>query len=191
MGTRGILGFRIGGKDKLTYNHNDSYPGGLGSDVVKAVLKMKRMGWAAVKGKAKAIRLVTDKKPPTPADVQKCKFVSDLSVSSGATKEWYCLLRGIQGNLLGYLQLGLMEDSHKFIADSLSCEWGYIINLDSMMLEVYKGFQSSPHNKGRYAHLEKVDNDYYPCALLLEIDLDAVDSEFDRMLVKISNDRDD
>ena len=35
MGTRGCYGFRKNGIDKLTYNHYDSYPDGLGSDVVK------------------------------------------------------------------------------------------------------------------------------------------------------------
>ena len=35
MGTRGILGFRKNGLDKLAYNHFDSYPEELGANVVK------------------------------------------------------------------------------------------------------------------------------------------------------------
>ena len=30
MGTRGAYGFRINDKDKVTYNHFDSYPDGFG-----------------------------------------------------------------------------------------------------------------------------------------------------------------
>jgi len=33
MGTRGSFGFRIKTKDKLAYNHFDSYPDGLGASV--------------------------------------------------------------------------------------------------------------------------------------------------------------
>ena len=35
MGTRGLWGFRKDGKDKLTYNHFDSYPDCLGHTIVE------------------------------------------------------------------------------------------------------------------------------------------------------------
>lgn len=35
MGTRGIMGFVVDGQEKLTYNHYDSYPDGLGLDVLR------------------------------------------------------------------------------------------------------------------------------------------------------------
>ena len=35
MGTRGIVGFVSGGQEKLTYNHSDSYPSGLGVAVLE------------------------------------------------------------------------------------------------------------------------------------------------------------
>ena len=38
MGTRGLFGFRKNGQDKLTYNHYDSDPSGLGMDVVNFCL---------------------------------------------------------------------------------------------------------------------------------------------------------
>lgn len=34
MATRGVCGVRVNGVDKLSYNHNDSYPGGIGRAVV-------------------------------------------------------------------------------------------------------------------------------------------------------------
>ena len=35
MGTRGLMGVRVDGVDKLTYNHWDSYPSGLGQDILE------------------------------------------------------------------------------------------------------------------------------------------------------------
>jgi hypothetical protein len=35
MGTRGLLGFIIKGKKNGTYNHYDSYPTGLGNNIIK------------------------------------------------------------------------------------------------------------------------------------------------------------
>ena len=39
MGTRGLYGFRKQGVDKITYNHFDSYPDGLGADVINFIKK--------------------------------------------------------------------------------------------------------------------------------------------------------
>lgn len=38
MGTRGLLGFIINGVRRGSYNHWDSYPSGLGLDVVRFIL---------------------------------------------------------------------------------------------------------------------------------------------------------
>ena len=51
MGTRGLLGHIIKGKKRATYNHFDSYPSGLGNDLVafiksltpEQIEKMKEM----------------------------------------------------------------------------------------------------------------------------------------------------
>ena len=37
MGTPGAVGFRANKQDKVTYNHFDSYPSGLGSDVISFI----------------------------------------------------------------------------------------------------------------------------------------------------------
>lgn len=37
-----------------------------------------------------------------------------------------------------------LADDHLFAADSLFCEWAYVINLDNSTLEIYKGFNKAP-----------------------------------------------
>jgi hypothetical protein len=64
----------------------------------------------------------------------------------------------------------LLQSNLDFIKDSLMCEWAYIVNLDTNKLEVYKGFQDKPHEKGRYASTAHREG-YYPCALVAEFPL--------------------
>jgi hypothetical protein len=93
--------------------------------------------------------------PPTAAQVEELGGFSDLHVGSGlnddGTMPWYNLLRHTQGEWGAILEAGYMEDGSGFPDDSLFCEWAYIINLDDETLEVYQGFQTEKHNKGRFA----------------------------------------
>ena len=69
---------------------------------------------------------------------------------------------------------GLAKNSNTFIYDSLFCEWGYILNLDSEELEIYEGFQESEPVHGRYKksdHPEFCCDKYYPCELVLTVPL--------------------
>ncbi len=180
MSTRGTFGVRINGKDKLMYNHGDSYPSGLGVEMLETtrhLVKEKGMDW--LKEKAAALQMVDSQEKPTEEQIELLKPFTDLSVSERSTEDWYCLTRGMQGDLKAHLELGIGCDGSGFIRDSLFCEWGYIVNLDSGKLEVYKGFQKQPHDKGRYGRLEPCaeyrassGNVYYACALVAEFPLD-------------------
>lgn len=147
MSTRGALGFKVNGEYKVTYNHCDSYPGGLGEGVVDFV---KGVNIQTLKEKAKKVILIESDKKPTAKEIQKYKKYSDLSVSSGTLKEWYCLLRNIQGidtfKEIYKGNLGVMIDAIDFLEDSLFCEYAYIINLDENRLEFYEGFNGEFDN---------------------------------------------
>jgi hypothetical protein len=184
MGTRGIIGVHVDGVDKLTYNHFDSYPEGLGVSMLDQCRKLAKHGWDAVKKQAKVIRLVNDDDKPTAEDIEKFGGFMNLGVGNQSPNDWYCVLREMQGNLLANFEAGVMIDSGTFILDSLFCEWGYIVNLDTMKLEVYEGFQSAPHGKGRFAKAHEPKerrggDQYYPCAMIVEFDLTKLPTKRD------------
>jgi hypothetical protein len=166
MGTRGFVGFIIDGTEKITYNHWDSYPTGLGAQVVEAILSEH-----VTPDAVRELTMITDKVPPTPEEQRKLARWADTGVDDGKLSNWYVLLRQTQGDIVAMLKAGYAEDASYFPLDSLFAEWGYILDMDTMTLEVYQGFQHSPHTAGRFASRTVTDeyardNGYYPCALI-------------------------
>lgn len=178
LGTRGAFGVRINEQDKLTYNHFDSYPSGLGVDIKKDITEIladpaRGMKW--LRKYAKDLVLVESDETPTPKQVERLREYANTSVSTGSLGEWYVLLRELQGKLAETLKVGYMIDRRAFVNDSLFCEYAYIVNLDTEKLEVYRGFQRKKHSKGRYSKFVPAkrgrDTDYFAVALVDEIPL--------------------
>lgn len=164
MSTRGLVGFVVNDAVKATYNHFDSYPNGLGLDVVKFVQGLKNVSEASEH--AQAIILVSEEDEPTPEQVQRITGQSTPDAAVGG--DWYAWLRDAQGDLAEYLRLGFMIDNKDFGRNSLFCEWGYLVNLDTKTVEVYRGFQKDPHSEGRWAG-NGPENGYYGIRLIKTI----------------------
>lgn len=182
MGTRGIFGVRIDGTDKLMYNQFDSYPDALGVDMLNdARTMLSEWGLEKMKERARALKLVNEETPPpTTEEIAMLEDFSNFDVGEQTDTDWYCVLRELQGKIMDTLVVGYGHDGSNFIYDSLFCEWGYIINLDEGLLEVYRGFQNTPHNKGRYADGRNVPgmcDGYYPSALINTFPLDDLPDE--------------
>jgi hypothetical protein len=182
MGTRGSFGWRVDGQDKLCYNHFDSYPTGLGQQMVDFCRLVE--DWDKVKEKVRALENVKDREP-TEEDVEACRAYANLNVSNQNTQDWYCLLRETQGDPGAVLACGRYVENNNFILDSLFCEYAYIINLDDHTLEVYDGFQTKPHSKGRYSNHEcevghPRETKYHPCALVVTFPLDNIPQDWDK-----------
>ena len=174
MSTRGAVGFRVDSVDRIAYNHFDSYPEGLGFDLLQF---LRGVGdWNELSAKVRALRVVTKDEAPSEADRQNLRRFADLSVGNKSLGDWYCLLRDTQGNLAKILEAGVLIDGSAFLQDSLFCEWAYVVNLDAMTLECYRGFQTAPHLLGRYA-TRCGRNGYYPCALATQFSLHALPSD--------------
>lgn len=80
--------------------------------------------------------------------------------------------------------VSFLTDSSEFAADSLFCEWAYVIDLDKKTFEVFKGFNKKPLGKTQRFyylqeqnkhHEEQRGNDqYYPVRLKKKYNLDAL-----------------
>jgi hypothetical protein len=165
MGTRGFLGVAVEGQLKLAYNHFDSYPGGLGAEVLGDLRQAQEQfgeGWLRVlREQARQLQVVDEQTRPTSEQVDRLRRFADTGVDDGRLDNWYVLTRTLQGHLLATLAAGILVDASSFPYDSLFCEWGYLVDFDPdiPLLEVYQGFQQTPPKRGRWAGRQR-DREY-------------------------------
>lgn len=133
MSTRGTWGFVLDGKEYLTYNHSDSYPSGLGTDVLSWA---RQADWSKVREQVAALTLVEEQDEPTAEEIAKLG-VTPRNVSTG--RDWYSALRDFQGEPQATLDLGYMTDHH---GDAE--EWGYVFDLDAGTFKVYEDDDPEP-----------------------------------------------
>jgi hypothetical protein len=176
VSTRGLIGFVFNGEEKLSYNHFDSYPEGLG---------LSTLGWLRdnlnerLPARVEKLQAVASDGAPDHEDVQRAVALELWGEDRREPDDWYELLRDTQGDLGAQLEFGRYVDAAGFAGDSLFCEWGYVIDLDQMMLEVYRGYQQLPHDAGRFAALElsreeDLPSTYYPIRLVCAFSLLAL-----------------
>jgi hypothetical protein len=146
MGTRGVYGFEMEGKKKVAYKHYDSYPEGLGAEIIKQI---KQLDWTQIdqyKQNIGRIKMVTQVKKPGPRLIKRYIRFADIYVSKQSLEDWYCLLRNLQGNILVYLtgEVEHMLDSKwefkkpKPGEFGTWVEYGYVINFDDYTLDFYR-----------------------------------------------------
>lgn len=182
MGTRGFIGFVIDKEEKLTYNHWDSYPSGLGAEFLAWLREKVEKQPVTLQTQVAQLRMVTDEDPVTGKDIEHLKQFHNVNVSTGSELEWYSLLRETQGKPEAILEAEVALDAGDFPLDSLFCEWGYLVDLDNNTFEVYQGFQKQAHDEGRFAdrHVDEErrgDSQYYPVKLVASWPLDELPTE--------------
>ncbi len=166
MSTNGALGTKLNGVYKIAYNHMDSYPDGLGAEVVNFASKKKNI--KNLKKRIPFVKMVSNNDTPTKEDIKKYSNYANLSVSDQSKKDWYCLLRNTQGvetfEEIAAGNVEVMIDSFEFLRESLFCEFAYIINLDEEKLEFYEGFNKKSQEDNPLPFDQKPDkeNGYYP-----------------------------
>lgn len=168
MGTRGFIGFVIDGTEKIAYNHYDSYPGGLGADVLRWLHVEPLASPNEVRDRARALRVVEPDSEPTDEDIARLAPFTNHHVGDRRDRPtWYQLLRETQGDPGLILKAGVVEDASLFPLDSLFAEWGYVVDFDAGVFEVYRGFQEAEHDRGRFADRDSGRRDgYYAAALV-------------------------
>lgn len=158
MGTRGFTGLVIDGVEKIGYQQYDSYPSGVGVQVLKELHELVK-DMDLFKEKARELQVVSNVAPPTADQIEQLAEFTDLGVSNQSTDDWYCVLRSTQGSIREIVRAGFVEDSHTFPLDSLFCEYGYLVDLDRGTFEVYEGFQQDIPKAGRWAGRPTAEED--------------------------------
>jgi hypothetical protein len=194
MGTRHLTCVVADGEMKVAqYGQWDGYLSGQGQTIVdfisglsKADLKtfrqsVRKCTWIDEKEIDRRLKSVGSKDGWMTLD-QSAKWTAnwpELSRDTGA---------GILALILERGPLGLQDDS-KFAADSLFCEWAYVVDLDAEVLEIYKGFQTKKHSRGRFASL-KIEDDrhrdtkYYPVKLVKKLPFRNIAKAFGTFVAK-------
>ncbi|KAH7410807.1 hypothetical protein BKA64DRAFT_661851 [Cadophora sp. MPI-SDFR-AT-0126] len=168
MGTRGLLGFIIKGKRHGAYNHFDSYPSGLGQDIVAFILGLIDEEIKTMAARVAEITWVSRTSPPTKEQQEYYESLdfSNLRVSEQRLDDWYCLLHKVQGAaalpqiLNGKLKH--LEESVDFLQDGLFCEWAYFIDFENEKLEAWKGEsrESKPIGEVTFEELKGEGKEY-------------------------------
>lgn len=138
----GILGFRLGHKDKITFVMN--------AENLNITLKewcSDPYNWRRLRGNINSMKRVEGS--PTEDQILEVSMLLDIDLNPNAT--WYDLLRSTHGNPDRIFMSRYYEDRKSFFLTSPRCKVGYIINADRMELEVYECGAKKFHGLGRYA----------------------------------------
>jgi hypothetical protein len=180
MGTRGSLGFIVDDKPYLNYNHFDSYPDVLGEEVLNFIVEInEKNGWEKFRENGKNVIQLEGKRVTDTEIQERYKKYSNLSVSDQTLEDPYCLFREIQDSWMNEIYKGELQHfffNNSFIKDSLFCEYAYIINLDTMKLEFYDGFQKKSQKNNRFGETPNEDG-YYPSRLIAVFNLNNINSD--------------
>lgn len=187
MGTRGAVCVKLDGELYATYNHFDSYPDGLGTDIVafcKGVAEKQR--FAIFTERFRHIVVVEEDGNPTPEEQQKYIDAGfyDASVGNQTSTDWYNLLRNLQGAaILDAILDGKCQhwiDGKDFLKDSLFCEYAYLIDLDAKELLFFKGFNKEPDENSPLPFEQVPINNYYPVRFQGKVALNAIPDDWEK-----------
>lgn len=186
MGTRNLTMVISKGEFKIAqYGQWDGYPSGQGS-VVHAFLTNPDVDLNKFRETLDRCRFIdSSKRKQTEIENFLKKIGAENGWMNGEQAEKYhkkypYLTRDNGADILNLVynddsdNLIWLNNSVDFAADSLFCEWAYLIDLDRNVLEVYQGFNTQPLEKGqRFAKLPKdrEDSDYYPIRMIKSYDI--------------------
>ena len=183
MGTRNLTMVVSNGKTKVAqYGQWDGYPEGQGSDILAF---LKETDLKEFKKKIDKVKWLTKKQ---------CAEIEE-------DKDWDIthpyLSRDCAGQILKAIMNGEIEvndypngkktvkvnvaglvDKSSFAADSLFCEWAYVIDLDKNVLEVYQGFNKTPLTEAdRFFYLQDSKEEYTPVKMIKSYPLSELPEE--------------
>lgn len=184
MGTRSLIAVRLDGEYKLAqYCHLDGYPEGQGAGVLQFLTE--RMDRERFTGSLRKLTYIDDKSYEEIYMRYGCingsMRIDDYDRMSMAYPQ---LSRDTGSDILMMVQdetIQFLRDSISFAADSLFCEYAWVIDLDANTFEGYRGFNHDPLTEtDRFFFLEGVsekpyrEEQYHPVKLVKAWRLDAL-----------------
>jgi len=157
MGTRNLTMVISGEQTKVAqYGQWDGYPEGQGKTILEFLQKCDLNKF---KEQVNKLRWITDQE------------TEEVEKNPDWDEEYPYLSRNAGGQILGAIHEGKIEvnaglgskkivdcevkflvNSEGFAADSLFCEWAYVVDLDKNTFEVYSGFNQEPLNENERFH---------------------------------------
>lgn len=188
MGTRHLIAVQLNGEYRVAqYGQWDGYPSGQG---VRVLEFLRTANLHAFAEKVAAAQWLADDEAN--AAWVECGAHPDsdmvsLDVANRHSARYPERSRDTGAKILPLIMeypAGIkLRDSLSFAADSLFCEWAYVIDLDTKKLEVFKGFNHSPLDPAeRFAKLPQRENasdgtEYHPVRKVAEFDLGDLPSK--------------
>jgi hypothetical protein len=195
MGTRNLTCVYLDGKPRIAqYCQWDGYPSGQGVSVYKFLKSLNTPEAVEnFKEKVQALREVE-------SDELKAKWVScgasptsdlvNMEVADRFKKRFPHLHRDCGAKILSMVAEGLdeIELAWTFAASGLFCEWAYVIDLDTMTLEVYAGFFKEPLNSGgRFDDMERTNEAYTPVQKIKEYPIAELPDDEDEYIKELDS----
>ena len=136
MSTRGLIGIRVDGERKYSYNHSDSYPSWLGKQTAREFEQLlHEHGIEELRKKARFMKPVNASIPPDIATREFFAEFEDPQVGGDSTEEdWYRLFRKAQGIWRPFLMYGIYDGvvvSGNDEAPDMDAEYIYEWDLDN------------------------------------------------------------
>ncbi|ELY1969539.1 TPA: hypothetical protein P2N00_000506 [Aeromonas salmonicida] len=179
MGTRNLTCAVVDGKYKVAqYGQWDGYPSGQGATALQFLLTMDRENFIT---KLRAARFANDEDLDSiQAELEAAESGSSRGMmAEGGKYQQFSRDRGASIlNIVAEAEPGiLLKDRLSFAADSLFCEWAYVVDFDKGTFEVFQGFNEAPVPEGERFHGATSDDPspgYYPVRLVKTYQLDAL-----------------
>jgi hypothetical protein len=183
MGTRNLTCVFFGGEYKVAqYGQWDGYPSGQGETILTFLREkfdrqkfLDRLATVFEPTKEQIVQWWAD----VGHDIEASSLVS-IDKSDAFAKLHPSLDRDVAGKVLALIQDSgepvPLHSSLSFAADSLFCEWAYVVDLDKNTFEVFEGFNKELLAEGeRFASLPlEAGAEYHPVKLVASFPLDAL-----------------
>lgn len=174
MGTRNLTLVKSKNEYKIAqFGRFDGYPSGQGSKILKTITG--DFNFDEFRNKVDNLKQYTD------LDINKkmMRFTGP-DADKKFVKKYPELSQVFAGEIIQAVYTGKVKTVFRevrFAANSVFCEWAYVIDLDTNTFEVYHGVNYTPLNKDdRFYYLQSIKSKYYPLRKQLSWSLYALPS---------------